>query len=270
MQTQQNRGINFFRSSYFETSSVSESSLSYEQNAQGKYYYSYTGSQSHSIPDSESILDVEENRAEYNDKTAPRPTSFQQKWLDDQQAGPSTSSVQLIKSFHEDSSFEGEFPFLPPPNPSYCSSCGVSLETIRYVCSTCGEKPVQQRPLAQHTIGAPYPPINRQFHSSSQTLVSGPDFGLGRPSPTYAPSSPIFNIGHSHGYELCGDCIPDAGIFHAIEASIIPVEISSPLTSDADHPWHRKAPEKGQLRHAYREQQWGLSGWADIGWCSTR
>ena len=73
------------------------------------------------------------------------------------------------------------------------------------------------------------------------------------------------------GYELCWECLPTAGVTHALEMSVAPG--SSPVHAkwstsgeDALSQWRRTAPtQKGQLRHAYIEKSWGHGGWQDVG-----
>ncbi|KAH9930304.1 uncharacterized protein B0H18DRAFT_1116990 [Fomitopsis serialis] len=72
------------------------------------------------------------------------------------------------------------------------------------------------------------------------------------------------------GYELCWECLPGAGVTHALEMSVAPG--SSPVLGnwstsgeDALSQWRRTAPsQKGQLRHAYVEKSWGHRGWQDV------
>lgn len=109
-------------------------------------------------------------------------------------------------------------------------------------------------------------------------------------SPTANSSSPpvpqMMINGHMHGngygpyarediamigYELCWECLPSAGVTHALEMSVAPG--SSPVHAkwstsgeDALSQWRRTAPsQKGQLRHAYVEKSWGHGGWQDVG-----
>ena len=97
-------------------------------------------------------------------------------------------------------------------------------------------------------------------------------------SPTnYSPTKPKISSPTSSqtlaGYELCSGCLESAGIHHAIQACLSPPGTSPsvgnffPLHDDPQRAsqWRRAAPKKGQLRHSFREKQWGNMGWDDVG-----
>lgn len=111
-------------------------------------------------------------------------------------------------------------------------------------------------------------PISPTANSSStmvpQMMVNGHMHGNGH-GPYAREDTAII------GYELCWECLPSAGVTHALEMSVAPG--SSPVHAkwstsgeDALSQWRRTAPsQKGQLRHAYVEKSWGHGGWQDVG-----
>ncbi|GLB41855.1 putative protein with zinc-binding domain, present in Dystrophin, CREB-binding protein [Lyophyllum shimeji] len=215
--------------------------LSLERDPRGRYYYTYTsvGSSASQIHDSgyEDGLSGP-SRPISTTVEPPRPTSMQLNWLASQQIQPQ-DDARLIKTspsvpslytsnsdplpFREyNSQYHGISPhfivdkellqFLPPTVPppeslTDCSECGILLDTIRYVCSTCGEKhPVGDNPLIKgkgRALNSPshtYPPQPALLHplssspltsTSSQTYVGSTESLLSRykPLPT-VPSSP--------------------------------------------------------------------------------
>ncbi|KAH7913852.1 hypothetical protein BJ138DRAFT_1145144 [Hygrophoropsis aurantiaca] len=146
--------------------------LALERDPRGKYYYSYTSSASQThdsgYEDNVSIKDDIGGQL--------RPTSMQLNWLAAQQIVPETEDPQTQTyskpSPHRTQSTSSEpipcreplhiSPDIPPevlnfvpvagPPPDQltdCSECGVLLDAIRYVCSTCGEK----RPVIESRLG---------------------------------------------------------------------------------------------------------------------
>ncbi|KAJ7735656.1 hypothetical protein DFH07DRAFT_843521 [Mycena maculata] len=140
--------------------------LALEQDPRGKYYYSYTSSSSQTR-DSGYYADSTPPD-EFHPQPKPRPSSRHLNWLAAQQAvsspppshkpPPSTDTLhQEARGHSPDQSFSSNtsiprelLQFLPLTPPSTdtltdCSECGVLLDSIRYVCSICGEKkPVSQ------------------------------------------------------------------------------------------------------------------------------
>lgn len=112
-------------------------------------------------------------------------------------------------------------------------------------------------------------PTSPTANSSStlvpQMMVNGHMHGNGH-GPYARENSPMI------GYELCWECLPTAGVTHALEMSVA-APGSSPVHAkwsasgeDALSQWRRTAPtQKGQLRHAYVEKSWGHGGWQDVG-----
>ncbi|KAE9399947.1 hypothetical protein BT96DRAFT_677457 [Gymnopus androsaceus JB14] len=194
---------------------------------------------------------------------------------------------------------------IPPTTPNEeditgCSECGVKLDSMKYVCSTCGEKdPGFHLQLPSHKgerrdssgrLFTDLPSANTQvyasplsptFSSSSKTLLGNKSTYFGHkplpPVPSLGGSSSRLmlstNQANETGYELCPNCMEIAGVTHAIAAIVEPG--SSPAASnilsssleDAALQWieRRAAPkQKGQLRHAYLEKMWGHGGWTDV------
>ncbi|TFK39910.1 hypothetical protein BDQ12DRAFT_649491 [Crucibulum laeve] len=302
--------------------------LALERDPRGKYYYTYTSvgssaSQTHGSGYEEGFSNGYDADGDVRASTElrPRPSSMHLNWLAAQQVDspenrrprppPSTHHSDPLPTrdhIHPDLPhvIDKEFlPFLPLSSPpaeilTDCSSCGVYLDAIRYVCSTCGEKPpVSASEKGKEKDGSPqsnftYPPSRHPLFSSggsssSRTYIGSSEtvYDLHRqkplPSLPSIPSLPAFFGSseprrHLHipmpqttsGYELCSGCIESAGIDHAVEA-VVPSGTSpnshSPLSpSDGQRALQlrRSAPKKGQLRHAYKEKVWGHHGWEDV------
>lgn len=81
-------------------------------------------------------------------------------------------------------------PLPPPENPTDCSNCGALLETLRYVCSTCGEK---KGPMSKYLD---LDSVNGDVASLAsfgkgkerESLASEYLYPPGRPSYSYSPS----------------------------------------------------------------------------------
>lgn len=295
--------------------------LALERDPRGKYYYTYTSgsaSQTHGSGDDEGHDPDEEGAAEGIQVAKPRPTSMHLNWLAAQQVDsvenrrphPSTSfythnSDPLPTPGHPlaNSGIDKEFlPYLsmtaPPPEIlTDCSHCGVHLDAIRYVCSTCGEKsPMSESFVDPEETVYSYPPrqpLSSGASSSSQTYVGSleslANVQRSKPLPSLPSMSSFPSIpslwGSSRtlplqttethaGYELCSGCIESAGIHHAIEAGLAtpgaspgysPDTALSPADAQRALQWRRAAPKKGQLRHAYKEKVWSQTGWEDVG-----
>ncbi|KAF7370358.1 hypothetical protein MSAN_00667200 [Mycena sanguinolenta] len=153
--------------------------LALEQDTRGKYYYTYTSSSASHSRDSYMSSHARDS-GYYDDRPQPkpRPSSRQLNWLAAQQVAssqsahsqsqtvhkPPPSSVDPFQSEANDYSLEQPYTsdtiprellqFLPlsPPDPQTltdCSECGVLLDSIRYVCTICGEK----KPACQSNKG---------------------------------------------------------------------------------------------------------------------
>ncbi|KAL1696785.1 hypothetical protein GGG16DRAFT_85260 [Schizophyllum commune] len=282
--------------------SVPEGDLDLQMDENGKYYYSYrsaTSSSQHEsmLPESE---DVDGDRQTIDMRV--RPASRHLNWLASQQVptepqpGPSTCTMTRVNGIPQDIPPELlQFIPLSPPAPdriTACSECGLLLETIRYVCSVCGERPpansnAPSRAFLDAHNGSPfadpsefsYPPSTRRQSgpsSSSRTLIGTADAPTPwRPaasaSSLHVPGAPVPGTSRRQGYELCADCIHSAGINHAIQAGLAPgrgtpYHAANPAeAARLALQWRRSAPsQKGQLRHAYREQVWTHNGWEDV------
>lgn len=292
--------------------------LALERDPRGKYYYSYTAngsssaSQSHGEDNGNSEI---EPSIDGRRPPKPRPTSRQLNWLAAQQIAATERSETRTRPLPVPPSIpdipEDDIPpeflqYLPVPNVPQeeltdCSECGTLLDSIRYVCSTCGEKPPRletddhdkgkgKDPFNNHG----YPPKSQHgvqrhlsivsaapsFSSTSRTYVgTGSVYGGGGSptTPRFEKEKESLHVPQPHeglGYELCATCIESAGVTHAIEAGLAPgsspvaphASPTSPEDAQRALQWRRSAPRhKGQLRHAYQEKIWGHTGWEDVG-----
>jgi len=301
--------------------------LALRQNQRGKWYYAYESAAGSSATSQtpESGYEAGSNAGEAYRESGPRPSSMNLNWLAAQQISAwderdlNQRHNTALNTHHPDLlplSREYPHPEIPPevlqyipvrpPNSDQltdCSHCGRLLDSIRYVCTTCGEKtPLQRRGLdkgkgkgkyfATEVDSTSYPLRPRHCGSdpeiSSQTDTNG--FGIThnigpytqKPLPALPTGCNYLSqttlVGSSHhlaldgrfGYELCASCIEHTGIAHAIEAaglaSTSPGRGSSVPSSPEDvSQWTRSAPRKGQLRHCYLEKSWGHRGWEDVG-----
>ncbi|KAF8906206.1 hypothetical protein CPB84DRAFT_1770225 [Gymnopilus junonius] len=295
--------------------------LALERDPSGRYYYTYTSgssSQFQGSDDGKQTGNVDVDVYIQNPLRGPRPTSMQLNWLASQRIKPAESQhgrhhdVQAM-SIHEE--FPGLsqdidkdiLPFLPVPGPppeilTDCSNCGVLLDAIRYVCSTCGEKaPARNNPwekgkdrerdspITQYT----YPPQGHALFSSpnsssSQTYIGSSDSLYYKPLPSI-PSSPSLGspsqsmfAPRSHlsvpsspssphtspGYELCSACLESVGIHHAIEGAL-----AAPGTSPINNmsPTHDDPQRASQWRRAAPKKgqlrhAYREKVWGHLGW----
>ena len=266
-------------------SDVDDKDLSLQKGPGGKYYYQYNSTAgSSSISSFDSGYD--ENLSVEEDVTKYRPTSMEVAWLDSQRQGANTPPAlrpPLPGSANSDPTPMRDLgqlypdipadvlPFissasLPPPTElTSCSECGLILDAIRYVCSTCKEK----RPTTREELESPmgggkandqfsYPPLGGRADlqvGSSHSRGFKDTFKLSLPDGRVDP-----------GYELCPSCLESAGVHHALEKSLDPGSSPSPASPEhALSAWRRTAPkQKGKLRHAYMEKSWGWAGWQDV------
>lgn len=268
-------------------SEVDDNDLSLQKGPGGRYYYQYNynstnGSSSISSFDS----GYDENSSAAGDVAAYRPTSMEVAWLDSQQQGSNTSMAHLLPpaaSATSDPTPIRDFsrlypdipadvlPFissasLPPPTElTSCSECGVILDTIRYVCSTCKEKrPGTREELESLTWKSrshdpfSYPPLSSRTNLKAESSRTAGFKGT--------PKLCLPGGQRDPGYELCPSCLESAGVHHALEKSLDPGSSPSPASPEhALSAWRRTAPkQKGKLRHAYVEKSWGWGGWQDV------
>jgi hypothetical protein len=184
------------------------------QGESGNYYYTYTGSsQGHGI-DHESSQYSHIDRAEALKRTPSTSSSTAPQYFHDSGRRPRDSmetNMATIES-QEQSSSEAFLQYLPPPvthqessgpNPAElteCSSCGVVLDTFRYVCGICG--PRLPRSLASPSSSIDTDPNSKgkgRVPSSVQTQNQGqspvPNFN----SPPQPPRENFHGYNHSHG-----------------------------------------------------------------------
>lgn len=282
--------------------------LALERDPRGRYYYSYTSGSASQAQGSIYDDGQQSNMGGdmYVDVGPPRPTSMQLSWLASQRVELDTDDI-LPEPVPEGQEQDGLPPveldvsFLPGPGPpedivTDCSNCGVLLDAIRYVCSTCGPKPPNSTPSDRNrerddspTTAYSYPPNRHPFFSSpnfssSQTIVASSSSAYDKPLPSLPSSLPSSSSSQKqfqmpktppslkkpNGYELCAVCLETVGINHAVEAGLA-MSGTSPVFGPSMHDpqiashWRRVAPKKGQMRHAYKEQAWGQNGWEDVG-----
>ncbi|KAF9006028.1 hypothetical protein BDQ17DRAFT_1277613 [Cyathus striatus] len=282
--------------------------LALERGPQGKYYYTYTSGSSVSQAHDDGYTGDESTGGGGSIGQPPRPSSLQLSWLAAQQieskplAGTSTKLDPVVSDDHLLAELDGymidkDLPFLPfstsPPEDilTDCSSCGLSLDSIRYVCSTCGEKhPLKSQMNDKGKIKVPhftYPPSqpltssngsssSRTYVGSSESLTESQRFPSLSSLPSLFGSSSQPNLAiHSlsprsaSGFELCPNCIETAGVDHSVQCGLSPssfgnISPSSPGDSQQALELRRSAPKKGQVRHAYQEKVWGHYGWEDV------
>ena len=249
--------------------------LALERDPRGKYYYTYTSGSSSQFQDEEAQTGMSDADIHANSiMQGKRPTSMQLKWLAAQQIESAqnqrrNNDVRSIP-IQEESPIhvidKDLLPFLPVtgPNPELltdCSNCGVILDAIRYVCSTCGEKaPVSESisekgkekdsfPQGIYSYPPPTLPIFSSPNSSSSRTYVGSsesffDAQRHKPLPSIPSTPSVHSIFSSSptssssgkrsnlssptssqtlvGYELCSGCLESAGIHHAIEAGLSP------------------------------------------------
>lgn len=269
-------------------SDVDDSDLSLQKGPGGKYYYQYNstaGSSSISSIDSSIDSGYDETFSVEGDATRYRPTSMEVAWLDSQQQGSKTpvayrpsltgstasdpTPIRDLSQLYPDIPAD-VLPFissasLPPPTElTSCSECGVVLDAIRYVCSTCKEKPPRIREELESLTGKKlydlpsYPPSSAGANLRAESSHSRRYNNMSKLSLQDGRSDP--------GYELCPSCLESAGVHHALEKSLDPGSSPSPSSPEqALSAWRRTAPrQKGKLRHAYVEKSWGWGGWQDV------
>ncbi|VDB99879.1 unnamed protein product [Peniophora sp. CBMAI 1063] len=189
---------------------------------------------------------------------------------------------------------------LIPDDVTDCSECGAILDSMRYICTTCGEKPAVPRAeleMMHYTVmtqsrdtlatecpphAYEYPPMpHRNGGPSSstssdtlRTLMPGqgrlaPPDGHRHPRSKSDASSYMSTTSTLHpGYELCPTCVQTKGVNHSLLGDgngSSPVSPRGLLPAQDLAVARRSAPsQKGQLRHAFAEKIWGTDGWQDL------
>ncbi|BEJ13657.1 hypothetical protein CspHIS471_0308310 [Cutaneotrichosporon sp. HIS471] len=227
--------------------------LALVRDERGRYYYSYQSTDAASLW----------SRSDETSTSRERPLSRLS------EASGATASPPLTAELQD-------VPHGPPMLAPDCSACGIRLDYMRYVCTTCGEgdmwtvnavkAPFVPRIASEHESGSDgtaWAMATRAASTSSgsdgQTVHNG---RLGRAASDAAshgsatsPDSlqPVETEGPDgfeaapRGYELCANCIEAHGITHSKAAS-------------------RAARRRraGHIRHAFREKIWGTEGWVDV------
>lgn len=173
--------------------------LALECNNRGSYYYTYTASSQGHDEGPYQDVGMSENGVPPH-LVQQRPSSMHLNWLASQQreALRPSASIPSLNTHHSDPLprritqplddplvYESkDLPLVPLPEPpehilTDCSSCGLVLNTIRYVCSTCGEKESKQKITASKgkarettdPQGNTHIPMNNLGYNSSPTMV---------------------------------------------------------------------------------------------------
>ena len=188
--------------------------LALERDPRGKYYYTYTsGSSASQFPGSGDEEAQNGMSDADNIIRGRRPTSMQLNWLAAQQIESAQNQRRNIDirsiSIPEESPshvIDKELlPYLPVPVPNPelltdCSNCGVLLDAIRYVCSTCGEKAPAIESMSEKgkekdsspQVAYSYPPptlplFSSPNSSSSRTYVGSSDSLFDAPRHKHKP-----------------------------------------------------------------------------------
>lgn len=197
----------------------------------------------------------------------------------------------------QDTSFDLKYYNLPAPPADIvtgCSSCGVFLELQRYICSTCGEnRPISETKGKQtdttHAFTYPPPQLSSSPSSSSsgsgesissriyQSLTQSPtSMFTSRTQLSPPTTAPRRESEERSGFELCLNCLEEAGISHSVEAGMGSPSSAQSMSGSSttslqmqqqDPTWKSSAPKKGHTRHSYIEKIWGEFGWEEICMC---
>jgi hypothetical protein len=141
------------------------------------------------------------------------------------------------------------YDLLVPEEFTDCSECGRILDQLKYTCTTCGEN-TPNGTSYNHLNTNPLPST-----SPTQTI-----FGRSRGS---SGSSGSLAARRHIKYELCGRCFKNVGVDHALPGR--KDSASSPTPQELSILRRTPQRRKGELRHAFSCQVWGLHGWQDIG-----
>ena len=151
--------------------------LALERNNRGSYYYTYTAS-SQDHDEGPYLEHGQSENGVSHEFVQPRPSSMHLDWVATQQANirhdlrpsPPAPSLNIHHYFP---------PLSEPPEHilTDCSNCGIMLNPIRYVCSTCGEKEPKQKITASKGKGKDITNSQRSPHSyfeySSSPIING-------------------------------------------------------------------------------------------------
>ena len=180
--------------------------LALERDPRGKYYYTYTSGSSASQFQGSGDEELQNGLPDVDNTTrGRRPTSMQLNWLaaqriesaENQRRNNDVRSTPIPEeplSHVIDKDLLSYLP-IPVPDPELltdCSNCGVLLDTIRYVCSTCGEKaptPVTESMSDKGKEKDSSPHIPYSYPPPTLPLFSSPNSSSSR---TYVGSSESF------------------------------------------------------------------------------
>jgi hypothetical protein len=289
--------------------------ISLEINHRGQKYYTYRSSSSDASRD---FGDFEMHVHQATLLRGPGPRPFSMGTLSSESgynpsSGYPTSSNQSSRHFSLQHSASDPGPHMPPlplsesafsippellipDEVTDCSECGNILDSLRYICTTCGDKPSLPRHELEsmgNVIGHPdlpglgatheYPPSSHRpgpsSSSSSDTLrvlLVAPGGRACREHQQRVPRSPSSTFSRSStttirsGYELCSDCVQIKGVKHSLlggtDDDDLPSKFGMSGSQQELSAALRSAPhQKGHLRHAFAEKLWGPDGWQDIG-----
>ena len=135
-----------------------------------------------------------------------------------------------------------------------CSECECILDSIKYICTTCGGK----TPMTRAALLAAAEAKGKGRDRAASTGTSPTRTVVGRGHNSSVSSS---STAHA-GYELCYACFGTVGVDHSWEFC---VSGSFPIPKEKGR---RSQPkQKGLLRHVFVEKFWGhdLHYWTDLG-----
>jgi hypothetical protein len=153
-----------------------------------------------------------------------------------------------------------------------CSECGRILDQLKYRCTTCGENTLNG--MSRAALAATAAPYAHRTHGTSYNHLNT------NPLPSTSPTQTIFSRSRGSSgssgslattrrikYELCGRCFKNVGVDHALPGRLDGASSPTMLPTPQELSILRRTPQKrkGELRHAFSCQVWGLHGWQDIG-----
>ncbi|TFY68824.1 hypothetical protein EVJ58_g786, partial [Rhodofomes roseus] len=208
--------------------SVLSGELALHQDSSGKYYYAYTVGSSYAASHDSGYEDASDvNRSSVQVEPAlSRPTSMEvPSAVVYDEPGPSGSDLKRSVSNASTSSsnpfadprasaeivypvdyihpdvppevlqFITAIPPAPPRDPPTCSNCTIILDTIRYVCSTCGEKrPMSPSASSDSTSKGKDRAVDYDVRSANGSHAYPPS----PRSPTYPPPTPTISSSSSN------------------------------------------------------------------------
>ncbi|KAN0129825.1 hypothetical protein V8E53_012297 [Lactarius tabidus] len=133
-----------------------------------------------------------------------------------------------------------------------CSECECILDSIKYICTTCGGKtPTSRAALIAAAEAKGKGGRNREASSSPTRTI------LGRSHSSSVSST----LTARTGYELCTACFERVGVDHSWASCV-----SGYFSTEKELGIARRSQpkQKGLLRHAFVEKFWDLHCWTDI------